>query len=71
VPEPKRWSDLTANQQRLVCLGVLLETVMTTVAIRDLTRRPPAQVRGRKPLWALSFAVQPFGPIAYLALGRR
>ena len=45
-----------------------VEIVLTTKAVVDLVRRPREQIRGPKTLWALGFTVQPFGPIAYLAL---
>jgi hypothetical protein len=45
--------------------------VLTTIALRDLARRPWTEVRGPKALWALGCVVQPIGPIAYLACGRR
>ena len=48
-----------------------VEVVLTTTALVDLARRPAAQVRGPKAAWALASFVQPVGPIAYLALGRR
>ncbi|MGZ4688881.1 MAG: PLD nuclease N-terminal domain-containing protein [Acidimicrobiia bacterium] len=48
-----------------------MEVVLTTAALVDLARRPSAQVRGAKPLWVLACFVQPIGPIAYLAFGRR
>ena len=41
------------------------------VALVDLARRPKALVRGSKRRWALVCFVQPVGPIAYLAFGRR
>jgi hypothetical protein len=66
----KSWSDLTPTQQRLVVALGAAEVVMTTVAARDLARRPRAGVRGPKALWALALAVQPVGPLAYLRLGR-
>ena len=47
------------------------EVALTTVALVDLARRPAGQVRGRKALWVLACFVQPVGPIAYLAGGRR
>ena len=71
VREKKRWSDLTQRQRRLIIAGGAVEVVLTTVAIRDLARRPADQVRGRKSLWLLSFVVQPFGPLAYVLSGRR
>jgi hypothetical protein len=67
----KRWSDLSPLQRRGVVAGGALESVLTLAAVRDLARRRPDQVRGPKPVWALSFVVQPFGPLAYFLLGRR
>ena len=66
-----KWDELPRWQQAgLIALGAV-EIVLTTKAALDLVRRPGSQVRGPKTLWFLGFAVQPFGPIAYLSLGRR
>jgi hypothetical protein len=67
----KTWSDLTDTQRRMIVVGGAAEAVITTVALRDLARRPSAQVRGPKVVWLLGFAVQPLGPLAYLWVGRR
>ncbi len=67
----KKWSDLTPTQQKLVVVGGVLETVVTTIALRDLAKRPAESVRGPKPLWGLMSFVQPVGPVAYLLWGRR
>lgn len=67
----KKWSDLSPTQQKLVVAGGVVEAVITTVALRDLAKRPAESVRGPKPLWGLMSFVQPFGPIAYLLLGRK
>ena len=67
----RHWSDLTSAQRTAIVVGAAVELVLTTTALRDLARRPRAQVRGPKALWALGCVVQPVGPIAYLALGRR
>lgn len=69
--QKKRWSDLTTGQQRAIVVAGALEVVATTWALRDLKRRPSAAVRGPKALWVLSMVVQPVGPLAYAALGRR
>jgi hypothetical protein len=71
MADKKKWSDLSPLQQRAIVLGGSLETVMTLVALRDLARRRGDQVRGPKAAWILSFVVQPVGPIAYFAVGRR
>jgi hypothetical protein len=67
----KTWSDLTDRQRRLIMVGGAAEAVITTIALRDLARRPSGQVRGPKVVWLLGFVVQPFGPLAYLWAGRR
>jgi hypothetical protein len=67
----RRWSDLTPGQQRAIIVGGVVEVVVTAVAVADLTGRPSSQVRGSKAAWLLSFVVQPFGPLAYFAFGRR
>jgi hypothetical protein len=67
----KSWSDLSRTQRRLIVAAGAAEAVLTAAAVRDLARRPASRVRGPKPLWLVSFVVQPVGPLAYLALGRR
>ena len=62
---------MSVSQRRLIGVVGAAEVVMTGVALRDLARLPPGGVRGPKWFWALVCAVQPVGPIAYLAAGRR
>jgi hypothetical protein len=66
-----KWSDLSESQKRAIYVGGAIESVLTTYAIRDLVKRPSSGVRGPKVAWVLAFFVQPFGPIAYFAAGRR
>jgi hypothetical protein len=67
----KKWNDLTPTQQKLVIAGGIVETLLTGYVLRDLGKRPKEQVRGPKTLWRLGSVVQPVGPVAYLAFGRR
>lgn len=67
----KSWSDLSPVQQKAVVAGAAIEAIITTIAVIDLVRRPRELVRGPKPLWCAALFVQPVGPIAYLAAGRR
>jgi Phospholipase_D-nuclease N-terminal len=67
----KRWSDFSRGQRAAIIVGSAIEAVLTSVALADLARRQRAQVRGPKALWALACVVQPAGPVAYLAFGRR
>lgn len=67
----RQWSDLTLKQQRAIIVAGAVEVVVTALAFKDLVRRPSLQLRGSKALWLLSFVVQPLGPLAYFAIGRR
>ncbi|HEX3090904.1 MAG TPA: PLD nuclease N-terminal domain-containing protein [Ilumatobacteraceae bacterium] len=67
----KRWSDLSPGKRKIIVLGGIAELVMTTIALVDLARRPSRQLRGSKPMWLSTFAVQPFGPILYFLVGRK
>ena len=51
--------------------GGIAEVIVTSVALRDLVRRPAALVRGPKLLWAPLLFVQPVGSPLYLIAGRR
>lgn len=69
--QKKTWSDLTPGQQRAIVVSGVVELVLTTLAVRDLVRRPKEGVRGPKAAWVASFVVQPVGPITYFLFGRR
>ena len=69
--QKKQWSELSPAARSAIVVGAAAELVITTVALRDLRRRPAASVRGPKLLWVLGCAVQPFGPLLYLFAGRR
>jgi phospholipase D-like protein len=71
MAEKKRWSELSPAAKGAVVVGGVVEAVVTTVALRDLIRRPTGEVRGWKLLWFLGFFVQPVGPLLYLRVGRR
>jgi hypothetical protein len=66
-----RWRELSRGRQLLVVASGAVELVLTVVAARDLAARDRSQVRGPKAAWAPALAVQPFGPVAYLLVGRR
>lgn len=67
----KSWSELSPPTRKAIVISGVLETVMTLLALRDLKDRPKGDLRGPKWLWVLLLFVQPVGPIAYFAYGRR
>ncbi|GIH81576.1 hypothetical protein [Planobispora longispora] len=66
----KRRHELSDRQQAAILTLASVELSLTATAAADLWRRPAGQVRGRKGMWWPLLLVQPFGPIAYLTLGR-
>jgi hypothetical protein len=70
----RRWSDLSARTRRLIVIVAAVEAALKFVALRDIRRRPPEQIRGRKWLWAtvvgLANSVGTV-PVCYLLFGRR
>ena len=67
----KKWSELSPKTRAAIVAGGLAEVVVTSIALRDLVRRPAALVRGPKPLWGAALFVQPVGSPLYLLVGRR
>jgi hypothetical protein len=67
----KKWSDLSPATRAAIVVGGVAEVIVTSVALRDLVRRPAALVRGPKPLWGAALFVQPVGSPLYLLAGRR
>jgi hypothetical protein len=67
----KSWNDFSDAQRVAILAGASAELTLTAAAVADLVHRPRQQVRGNKALWWLGVFIQPVGPIAYLALGRR
>ena len=71
MAKKKSWSEMTPTQQKVIVAAGIVEVALTTWCLRDLKQRPAELVRGPKLLWVPAMSVQPVGPIAYLAWGRR
>jgi hypothetical protein len=70
----RRWSDLSEGTRRRILIVGAVEAILKIIALRDLRRRPAAQVRGPKWVWAtIVTLVNSVGaaPVAYLLFGRR
>jgi hypothetical protein len=71
VMAQRRWRDLDPWQRAgLVVLGAV-QLALAVTAWADLARRRPAEVAGRKGVWAVVIGVNWVGPLAYLRWGRR
>jgi hypothetical protein len=70
----KSWSELSEGTRRSLIAAAVAEGVLKVAALIDLRRRPAAQVRGPKWLWAAALAVVGSAgalPITYFVFGRR
>jgi hypothetical protein len=66
-----RLGGLTDRQKRILAVALVVHLVVATLTLRDLRRRPPAAVRGPKPLWRLWVTMNTTGSVAYWLFGRR
>ncbi len=67
----RSWGELSRRQRVGVVVLGSVELALTATAAVDLHRRPRHLLRGPKAPWWPAIFVQPVGPVAYLALGRR
>ena len=70
----KQWSDLSERNRRLLIAAAAVEGILKVAALIDLKRRPAAQIRGPKWLWATAVTVIGSAgvlPISYFVFGRR
>ena len=70
----KQWSDLSQRSRRLLIAAAAAEGILKVAALIDLKRRPAAQVRGPKWLWATAVTVISSAgvlPVSYFVFGRR
>ena len=74
MAQGRRWSDLSERQRRLVVIAAVVDTALKITALADLRRRPAADIRGRKWVWATVVALSNSAgvvPIGYFLVGRR
>lgn len=69
--ERKRFARLPVRSRAAIVAGATIQLVLQGAALRDLKKRPAAQVRGPKAAWAAASFVNYVGPIAYLTVGRK
>jgi hypothetical protein len=70
----KRWSELSQRTRRLLILGSAFEGTLKILALIDIKRRSPNEIRGSKAKWAIAVTlINALGavPIAYFLWGRR
>lgn len=67
----KRWSELSKTAQRGIIIAGLIQVGLQVAALRDLSKRTPAQLNGNKKVWVAASFINFAGPIAYFLRGRK
>ncbi len=67
----KSWQEFTLTQKTLVVVGSTVELGLLAAALWDLSRRPAAEINGKKGLWVAASFVGFVGPITYFCRGRK
>jgi hypothetical protein len=69
----QRWNSLSPRKRGLIVTAAVADVGLKAVALVDLKRRPPTQVRGSKWLWAGIILINSAGltSLSYLLFGRR
>jgi hypothetical protein len=66
----QQWSEYSTVKQVAIAMVGTVQIALTVLALVDLARRPASRLRGTKSMWLPTLFVQPFGPVAYLIVGR-
>jgi len=68
----RKWSELSPAQRRVIIAAAAAETALKAAMLVDLRRRPAAQIRGPKWLWATTALLNTAGvaPLSYFLVGR-
>jgi hypothetical protein len=67
----QRWRDLTPTRRAEISAAAAVQLALLVAALRDLLRRPAAELTAPKPVWVAACFVNFVGPLAYFAAGRR
>lgn len=65
------WRELGPRQRGSIVLLGAVQAALLAAALRDLIRRPAAELTAPKPVWAAACFVNFVGPIAYFIFGHR
>ncbi|AIY01561.1 hypothetical protein ART_1962 [Arthrobacter sp. PAMC 25486] len=67
----KRWSDLSVPKRCAIVVAGAAQIALQVAALRDISKRTPAQVNGSKVGWVAASFINFAGPIAWFLRGRK
>lgn len=67
----RKWSQLRGSQKAFIVVASIAQITLQVAALRDIARRPAAQINGSKLGWVAASFINFAGPLAYFAKGRR
>ncbi len=62
---------MTEKQKRILTVALVIHVIMLSLTWRDLSKRPPDAVRGKKRMWRLASLLNTSGSVTYWLFGRR
>jgi hypothetical protein len=66
----RAWHDLGPSRRRWIILLGAIQAGLLAAALRDVIRRPGAELTAPKPVWMAACFVNFVGPLAYFVFGR-
>ena len=67
----QKFSELPPAQQRAIVIAGAVQLTLLAAALFDISRRPPEQIKGPKPLWVGISFINTIGPLTYFFFGRK
>lgn len=67
----KRWNELNKQTKYAIILLAIAQFSLQVAALRDISRRTPAEVNGDKRAWVAASFINFAGPAAYFLRGRK
>ena len=67
----KHWSEISTGRRCAIVIAGIAQLMLQAAALRDISKRTPAQVNGPKVGWVAASFINFFGPIAYFVVGRK
>lgn len=67
----KRWSELSKARRTALIVAGGVQLLLQLAALKDISRRTPAQVNGSKRGWVAASFINFLGPVAWFIFGRK
>jgi hypothetical protein len=67
----KSWKEMPPLARAGTLVAAIVQLSLLIAAQRDISRRPPEQIRGSKAMWRIVSLINFVGPGSYFVFGRK